>query len=421
MTDKIKVLTLGDHPLSPSGVGTQTKYVCEALLESGKYSIVSLGGAIKHHDYTPITVPPFEEDWKVIPIDGYGTQEMIRSAIRTEKIDMIWIMTDPRFWGWLWEIENEIRSLVPVVYYHVWDNYPAPYFNRDNYLSNDHIAAISKVTYDIVKTVTPEVQSTYLPHAVDTNIFRPMGTEKIQELRTEHMHPDDQEKVVFFWNNRNARRKQSGTLIYWFKEFLDKVGHNKAQLIMHTDPKDPHGQDLEHIIHHLGLHDRQVMLSTSKVSPDDLACFYNMVDCTVNISDAEGFGLGTLESLACGTPIVVNMTGGLQEQITDGMEWFGEAIFPTSKAIIGSQEVPYIYEDRITKSHFISALTKIFVRTAEERNQLGLKGREHVMKNYNFIEFKRKWVELMDEVYTQSGSWENRENYSGIYFTEIAA
>ena len=29
--EKIKVLTLSDHPLSPSGVGTQTRYVIEAL------------------------------------------------------------------------------------------------------------------------------------------------------------------------------------------------------------------------------------------------------------------------------------------------------------------------------------------------------------------------------------------------------
>ena len=38
---KIKVLTLGDHPLSPSGVGTQTKYICEALLDSEKFEIIS--------------------------------------------------------------------------------------------------------------------------------------------------------------------------------------------------------------------------------------------------------------------------------------------------------------------------------------------------------------------------------------------
>jgi len=63
---KIKVLTLSDHPLSPSGVGTQTKYMCEALLSTGRYQIISLGGAIKHQDYTPKMVDPYKEDWKII-------------------------------------------------------------------------------------------------------------------------------------------------------------------------------------------------------------------------------------------------------------------------------------------------------------------------------------------------------------------
>ena len=88
MTKKIKVLTLSDHPLSPSGVGTQTKYVIEALLKTGKFEILSLGGAIKHHDYTPRMVDPWGSDWKIIPVDGYGTQEMIRSVLRNEKPDI---------------------------------------------------------------------------------------------------------------------------------------------------------------------------------------------------------------------------------------------------------------------------------------------------------------------------------------------
>ena len=43
MTKKIKVLTLGDHPLSPSGVGTQSKYVFESLLRSGKFEALGNG------------------------------------------------------------------------------------------------------------------------------------------------------------------------------------------------------------------------------------------------------------------------------------------------------------------------------------------------------------------------------------------
>ena len=285
MTKKIKVLTLGDHPLSPSGVGSQTKYICEALLSSGEFEIISLGGAIKHLNYDPVKVEPYGDSWRIIPIDGYGTPEMIRSILRTERPDILWFMTDPRFWGWLWDMENEIRPLVPMVYYHVWDNKPYPMFNKTHYDSNDKIFTISKVTDDIVKNVSPDVSRTYLPHAVDGEIFTPLTPEEKKSIREASLNEEDVNKTIFFWNNRNARRKQSGTLIWWFKEWLDKSNnHDNAQLIMHTDPKDPHGQDLHQIINHLGLSEkRQVMLSIQKIPPNQLASMYGMIDCTINV------------------------------------------------------------------------------------------------------------------------------------------
>ena len=48
--EKKKILVIADHPLSPSGVGTQTKYMIEALLKTGRYKFVCLGGAVKHID-----------------------------------------------------------------------------------------------------------------------------------------------------------------------------------------------------------------------------------------------------------------------------------------------------------------------------------------------------------------------------------
>ena len=419
MSKKIKIITISDHPLSPSGVGTQTKYVCEALMKSGKFEILSLGGAMKHNDYTPVTVDPYGEDWRVIPVDGYGTQEMIRSVIRNEKPDMLWIMTDPRFYEWLWAIENEIRALCPIIYYHVWDNYPYPQFNQKYYESNDHVACISKLTHDIVKNVAPNTASTYLPHAVDPTIFKAMNKDGRLKLREENVDPQDKDKFIVFWNNRNARRKQSGTLIWWFSEWLDKRGlHDKAQLLMHTDPRDPHGQDLEAIIQRLGLINREVLLSVEKVTQEQMAIFYNLADITVNISDAEGFGLSTLESLACGTPIIANMTGGLQEQVI-GADTFGVPLFPVSKAIIGSQSVPYIYEDRLSKDHFMSALSNMYDIGMDGRLEMGLKGHRHVHTNYNFEDFGKKWVDLMLEVHEKEGSWDSRY-HNTITFKEIA-
>jgi glycosyltransferase involved in cell wall biosynthesis len=367
-----------------------------------------------------VYVDPYENNWKIIPIDGYGNAQMLRSIIRNEKIDLVWFMTDPRFWGWLWEIENEIRPLCPLVYHHVWDNYPYPHFNRDFYMSNDHIVTISKVTDDIVRTVAPEVGCTYLPHSVNSEIFRPLSEQQIQEIKSTSLAPGDQSKVVFFWNNRNARRKQSGSLIHWFKSWIDKNDlKDKACLIMHTDPKDPHGQDLVHIIDHLGI-DKEVMLSTKKVHASQLSAMYNMADCTINIADAEGFGLATLESLSCGTPIIVTKTGGLQEQVRKGQKTFGIEISPSSKAIIGSQQVPYIYEDRIKEKDFHKALTKMYKLHDKKRKELGMKGRQHVLDNYNFEVMQQKWVDTIDGIVEENGSWETRKNYNGIRFMEVA-
>ena len=409
MSDKIKIFTISDHPLSPSGVGTQTKYIIEGMLKTGRYQFVSFGGAVKHPDLNPQRTEQWGDDWIIWPVDGYGTPEQVRAMVHQQKPDILWFMTDPRFYGWLWEIENEIRVHVPMVYYHVWDNYPYPKFNRPAYLSNDHVVCISKLTYDIVQTVVPEVDSSYIPHAVDEEIFKPLDKSVIDSFREQRGLND---KFVCFWNNRNARRKQSGTLIYWFKEFLNRVGHDKATLIMHTDIRDQHGQDLEVIIHELGLTNGEVLFSQEKINPQELAMMYNAADLTINISDAEGFGLATLESLSSGTPILVNMTGGLQNQVTDGKNWFGIGLEPCSKAIIGSQQVPYIYEDRINKADFVDALVKLYEMEDEKRRDLGRLGREWTQKQFNFEDYTQKWDDLFIKIYEEKGSWETRSGYS---------
>tara|TARA_Y100000592_G_C5481687_1_gene326022 strand:+ start:2871 stop:4121 length:1251 start_codon:yes stop_codon:yes gene_type:complete len=415
---KKRILVISDSPLVPSGVGTQTKYFIDSLIKTGEFSFFCVAGAIKHRDYRMQKVQPWGEDWLILPVDGYGNQETIRQIINDFKPDLLWFMTDPRFYIWLWDIDSEIRKNVPMIYYHVWDNYPYPTFNKKYYDSNDLICTISKVTDDIVKTVSPTVKSIRVPHAVDTNIFCKKSEKENLEKRkiVSDRHED---KLIFFWNNRNARRKQSGTLIFWFKEFLDIVGHDKACLIMHTEPKDPNGQDLLAIMQNLNLTNGEVLISQQKMSPEDLSVVYSAADCTINIADAEGFGLATLESLACETPIIVNMTGGLQEQVTDGEDWFGFGIEPSSKAIIGSQDVPWIYEDRASKEDFIDSMVKFYNLTKEEREEMGRKGRAHVLKNYGFDTHGEQWYKVITEAIEEFGSWENRKNYKHWSFEEL--
>lgn len=418
MTEKKKILVIADSPLVPSGVGTQTKYMIEAMLRTGEFKFYCLAGAIKHRDYRVQAVDPWREDWLIKPVDGYGNPQIVREVINEYKPDALWFMTDPRFYTWLWEMEDEIRPNVPMVYYHVWDNYPYPDFNKKYYDSNDVVCTISKVTDDIVRTVSPDVKCVRIPHTVDTSIFSKKTDAERENIRSK-ISTDHKDKLIFFWNNRNARRKQSGSLIFWFKDFLDRVGHDKAVLLMHTEPKDPNGQDLVAIMENLGLDNGQVILSTTKVSPQDLAKIYSAADCTINVADAEGFGLGTLESLSSETPIIVTMTGGMQEQVTDGQNWFGIGLEPASKAIIGSQDVPYIYEDRLSGEDVVNALEKFYNLTKEEREEMGKAGRKHVLDNYGFAQYSGLWYQTFTELFEECGSWSQRNNYKSWSFEEL--
>jgi glycosyltransferase involved in cell wall biosynthesis len=389
MAKKIKVLTLSDHPLFSTGVAIQTKLFIESMLQTGKFEFVSLAGAKQHRDMSPIKTEQYGDDWKIFPVEGYGNVEMVRSVMRTERPDVVWLMTDPRYYEWLWKIEDEIRAQASLVYYHVWDNDAAPHYNKKFYDSNDLVVSISKLTERVVNEVGTKAKHVRIPHTVDQSIYKILPEEEVAQFRKEHFGEED--KIIFFWNNRNGPRKNATTLLWWFKEFLDDVGHDKASLLVHTNPDDPMGTDLEANLKQLGLQDGQVMLSHLKYPADRMAMLYNVSDCTINISDAEGFGLATLESMACGTPILVNETGGLTEQIRDEENEHGVGIKPSTRTVIGSQRVPYIYQDRVSKEDFISGLKKICLMSGEERKRLGQLGHNHVVRNYNSKDFAESW------------------------------
>ena len=69
---------------------------------------------------------------------------------------------------------------------------------------------------------------------------------------------------------------------------------------------------------------------------------------------------------------------------------------------------------------FNRALSKMYNMPSAKRHELGMKGREHVLKNYNFQNFRDTWVEYMLQIHEEEGSWETRVGYSSITFKEVA-
>jgi len=390
---KIKIVTIGDHPLTPSGVGLQSRYIIEGLLKTGDYTVRSLGGALKHQDYRIQRIQEYGEDWYIYPIEGYGNPQILREIMDTEKPDAFWVMTDPRFYIWLFEMSDELRDRdIPLLYYHVWDEAPSPKFNKPYYDSCDFVGCISELTYNILKDLGHK-NFKYIPHAIDENVFKPLSEEERQKAREETFKDGRKDKFVMYYCSRNARRKMTSDTIRFFKMMIDKIGKDKAFLLMKCNPGDAEGSNLYEVCNVFGLGPKQIAFTDEKVPPQQMAIFYNIADVTVCISNAEGFGLSSLESLMCGTPVISTRTGGLQDQNynKETEEEYGVSIYPKTKSLTGSQQIPYIFECRCTDEDILQAYLKMYNMSNEERRKLGLRGYEYVKSKFKLENMINDW------------------------------
>lgn len=423
MSKKKKIILLSDDLRMNSGIATMSKEFVIGTVD--KFDWVQLGAAVKHPEQGKVLdlsqdvqnrTGVKDASVKVIPWSGYGNPDVLRQLINQENPDAILHFTDPRYWKWLYDMEHEVRQNVPILFYAIWDDLPDPLYNRNYYESCDWIGCISKQTYGIVSRLTSledkvtwkpheEWQVKYVQHGINDKVYKPVDVDP--DFRRELLG-DKEYDFVFFWSNRNIRRKQASDVIYSYKLFCDKLSKEEADrtcLLMHTNPRDDNGTDLPKVIEAIAS-DCNIIFSRKKRPTEELNKIYNMVDCTVNIAGNEGFGLTTAESVMAGTPIIVNVTGGLQDQcgfrykssgelvsaedykeigsLHNRREWkdkltWGQWVVPVWSRVhtlTGSVPTPYIFDDKVDVMDVADAMFDMYDKTPEFRKEAGLKGRE---------------------------------------------
>lgn len=394
-------MALTDFPLGISGVGNQANILISKLIETGKYSFKVLGGAIKHQNYNTIQV---NEDYVIKPIDGFGNRDIVVSLLLQEQFDAVFIFTDPRQYIWLWEMEDEIKQVCPIVYWHVWDNDPYPKFNNTWYKGTELLNCISWKTYEMVKPHFPE-KTNYIPHAWPKDMYFKMQDQQVSALKSQFFGPKSN-WFMPIWVNRNAHRKMPNDLLMGWKMFLDlleeREGHRNAALIMHTNPTDIEGPNLQEVVNELGLRDN-VAFSINPLNHNEMNQLYNMSDCVVNISKAEGLGLSILTGLQIGKPVIGLKTGGMTRQLIDYRDGFehGVALEPVERSLIGSQMVPYIYEDIVGKKDLAEAFYKVYKYTPEEKELIGKRSMEYVNFEMNLDNVVAEWNRTLEDTIIQ--------------------
>jgi len=438
LSKKKKILLLGDDFRLPSGLGTVSK---EIILNTVKeFDWVQLGAAINHpdagkaFDLSPDVIAEtgiVDATVKLIPWNGYGDRNILFAILNQEQPDAILHFTDPRYWTWLYALEHEIKTTfnIPITYYSIWDDLPYPMWNAPFYGSCDMIMGISKQSDNIHREVLKQngfgvinydesdslpvdkkwnqVLTGYVPHGLNHNVYKPLAnTDPLYVKMYDQVKRANGVDFVVFWNNRNIRRKQPGDVILAFKTFVDRLPEeqkNRVALLMHTQAVDDNGTDLRAIWKTLAPKCK-VLFSEAKMSAPELNALYNVVDVTINIGSNEGWGLSSTESMLAGTPIINNVTGGLQDQcgfVDEHDEWIrfdGEfatnhtgkyklhgiwvkPVFPSNRSLQGSPATPYIFDDRVRYEDVADAIRYWYNTPETLREDMGKEGREWSLRN----------------------------------------
>lgn len=176
--ERKKILLLSDDARLPSGIGVASKELI--IGTSHHFNWIQLGAAINHPEAGKVFdlsdainadagIP--DSSVKLYPYGSYGDQNILRQLISIEKPDAILHFTDPRFWLWLYNMEHEIRSKIPIMFYSIWDSDPAPVWNRNYYKSCDALFCISKQTYNLVKQVLGPENVVVLPYKTNQEVI----------------------------------------------------------------------------------------------------------------------------------------------------------------------------------------------------------------------------------------------------------
>ena len=314
---------------------------------------------------------------------------------------------------------------------------------------------ISKQTYGINKRLLKpydyeDWQIKYVPHGVSPKRFFKVHSSNLNFVEFEKTYGLDKYKYKVLYLNRNIRRKSPGDVALAYKRMMDKLTPEQRKecvFIFHAAPSDDNGTDMRALCSNL-LPDYPVIftydIKNGAFTDEEMNFLYNSCDVYINMASNEGFGLGSLEALTVGTPIIVNVTGGMQDQcgFTKGVfddedivgstyltaddyielgsnhtgkykdhgKWV-KPVYPTNRSLQGSPQTPYIFDDRCSFEDAGDALLEWYNEGPEKREEYGEIGRQWVLSDEARMTTKHMSDSFIEAIDTTFKNWKPRQRY----------
>jgi len=342
----MRVMPISDSPWAPTGFGTNTKNIACVLAADGH--TIGYGGCQnpKHDENYELPWPLGQDKKKVsielLPIMHHGQEKFGEKSFdqweQNFRPDVCLTHLDIQMFSWLVQRKVPTHANIPLreenkwltgkqrkqLYERMWkDIIKGPKWKIASIIPIDgqpsipawievlrHVdypVAMSRYGEEVMRMDFKELPESWfnnlvtIPHGVDCNLFKPSIVKK----------PDN--AFIIGCVARNQHRKNIPRLMKAFKFFIDKdnLKPKDARLLLHMDWTDYMGWNIEYMAEYYDIKDYLVPPLMGKldqgggVSEEKLVEIYNTMDVFALPTAGEGFGIPTIEAMACGTPVVI--------------------------------------------------------------------------------------------------------------------
>lgn len=235
-----------------------------------------------------------------------------------------------------------------------------------------------------------------VPLGVDTEIYHPMDKVEARQMLG---LPEKYHHGFIFGNvNRNQPRKRLDLTISYFADFIREVNPPEdVFLYLHVAPTTDLGWDVIQLMKYYGIRRRLIVnhAETGYGLPEPLvAATYNCFDVQITTTQGEGWGLPTLEGMACGIPQIVPAWSALGEwAVPASVQVPCTEIITTPNYVNAIGGVP-------DRGVFVQAMKDLYTE-ASHRERL----REHGIKlaaQFNWWEIGEQFTQVLEDVYERS-------------------
>lgn len=372
-------------PWGQTGYGQQTAIFAPRLRDAGHdvaiSSIWGLGGAMLAWDGMPVY--PADENWGNLLLNDYA---------KHFKADTVITLMD------VWVLNARKMAELPLVCWVPVDHQPCPpKVARFLAESRCRPVAMSKFGQEMLQEAG--LDAAYVPHAVDTNIFKPGSRDDVRKT----FGMDDSFVVGIVAHNAGGVPPASGPprkafpeSIIAFSQFVRN--HPDAKLYLHTEMTGRQhpgnikaGLDLAKLLDDFKVPIENVMLSSQiemeiGIDQATMAGLFNSFDVLLNPSYGEGFGIPIVEAQACGTPVIVTDWTSMPELC--GAGWKIEGDEPWYDA----QHESFFMRPRV--AGIIEALEDAYENAAKMRDQV----REFALQYDADLVMAENWAPVLEDV-----------------------